>query len=149
MQLEQQRPPRGGPDDGIMAPAASAVSEALQRARNGEAGNRPKLGGALNALLRRPVAQLERGAMAQLLLEKLDDGAFHDLYDGDGVSCRATAVEAVLALGYPYALNVMPDDLEYLRSMKPVTTRAATLRIMAVVTGLLAALFALGFLIHL
>ena len=94
-------------------------------------------------------AEAEREARAQFLLERLDDEAFHDLYDSDGVSCRAVAVEAVLALGFPWALHLEPDDLDYLRTVKPTRLAPSGWRAMAVVTGVLAALFALAFFIHL
>lgn len=131
------------------APAASAPLEALQRARNSEGDERLQLAGHLNALLRRLPGDADREEWAQFLLEKLDDEAFHDLYDDDGVSCRAVAVDAVLSLGFPYALHLEPDDLEYLRTVKPSRLPAGGWRAMAVVTGVLAALFALAFFIHL
>jgi hypothetical protein len=123
--------------------------ETLQRARNSEGDDRVALAGKLNALLRRPAPDLDRETWAQFLLEKLDDEAFHDLYDGDGASCRAVAVEAVLALGFPFALHLEPDDLEYLRTVSPSRSGSAGWRAMAVVTGVLAALFALALLIQL
>jgi hypothetical protein len=128
---------------------ASAPLEMLQRARNSEGDQRLELAARLNALLRRRPLEAEREEWSQFLLEKLDDEAFHDLYDSEGVSCRAVAVEAVLALGFPYALHLEPDDLEYLRTVKPSRLPAAGWRAMAVVTGVLAALFALAFFIHL
>jgi hypothetical protein len=122
--------------------------ETLQRARNSEGDERLELAGRLNAVLRSP-PEVDREAWAQFLLEKLDDEAFHDLYDTDGVSCRAVAVEAVLALGFPFALHLEPDDLDYLRTVTPARSGAAGWRAMALVTGVLAALFALAFFIHL
>jgi hypothetical protein len=138
-------------DDGPTAVStpASRVLDVLQRARNAEGEPRLKLAAQLNGLLKRPVHDAEREAFAQLIIEKLDDEAFHDLYDDKGGSCRAAAVEAVLSLGFPWALHVWPDDLEYLRAVRPVSTGSPTLRAMAVVTGVLAALFALAFFIHL
>ena len=135
-------------------PAASGETavglplEVLQRARNSESDERVRLAGKLNALLRAPPTAA-REEWAQFLLEKLDDEAFHDLYDGDGVSCRAMAVEALLALGFPFALHLDPDDLDYLRAVKPSRLGPRGWRAMAVVTGVLAALFALAFFIHL
>lgn len=123
--------------------------ETLQRARNSEGDERLQLAGRLNQLLRRPPSEAERELWAQFLLERLDDEAFHDLYDTDGVSCRAVAVEALLGLGFPWALHLEPDDLEYLRTVKPSRLAPTGWRAMAVVTGVLAALFALAFFIHL
>ncbi len=131
-----------------LSPAAAPL-EVLQRARNSEGDERLQLAGKLNALMRKPPPETEREAWAQFLIEKLDDEAFHELYDAEGVSCRAVAVEAVLALGFPYALHVEPADLEYLRTVLPSRGGAGGWRAMAVVTGVLAVLFALAFFIHL
>ena len=131
------------------AAAAPDSLETLQRARNADGDERLELAGRLNAQLRRHPSEAEREQWAQFLLERLDDEAFHDLYDSDGVSCRAVAVEAVLALGFPFALHLEPDDLEYLRTVRPSRIAPSGWRAMAVVTGVLAALFALAFFIHL
>ncbi|MBL8957069.1 MAG: hypothetical protein JNK82_40220 [Myxococcaceae bacterium] len=135
-------------DEGV-AVVASAPLEMLQRARNSEGDERLQLAGRLNALLKKSAAEHEREVWGQFLIEKLDDEAFHELYDSEGVSCRAVAVEAVLALGFPHALHLEPADLEYLRTVKPNRGAPGGWRAMAVVTGVLAALFALAFFIHL
>lgn len=131
------------------APLQASPLETLQRARNSEGDERLQLAGRLNAQLKRRPADAERDGWAQFLLEKLDDEAFHDLYDEGGLSCRAAAVEAVLSLGFPFALHLDPDDLDYLRTVKPSRSAPGAWRAMAVVTGVLAALFALAFFIHL
>lgn len=127
----------------------SVALETLQRARNSEGDDRLELATELNRLLRRGPPEGERELWAQFVLERLDDEAFHDLYDSEGISCRAIAVEAVLSLGFPHALHLEPDDLEYLRTVKPSRIAPSGWRAMAVVTGVLAALFALAFFIHL
>ncbi|MBK7862237.1 MAG: hypothetical protein IPJ65_27245 [Archangiaceae bacterium] len=143
---EQQRQP---PAQELEPPSTGAPIELLQRARNSDGDARLELAGRLNALLRQVPAEAEREGFAQFVVEKLDDEGFHDLYDGDGVSCRAVAVEAVLALGFPYALHLTPTDLEYLRSVKPAGSSVGLWGAMALVTGVLVALFALAFFIHL
>jgi hypothetical protein len=62
----------------------------------------------------RPSGEPDR-AMADYLLGELEAGSLGALVDSRGHSCRARAVEAVLGLGYPYALEVSPEDLEHLR----------------------------------
>jgi hypothetical protein len=106
------------------------------------------LAGQLNRLLGVAPSPDDREAYAHLLLDKLEDEAFHELYDAQGISSRALAVESVLQLGWPWALHLDPADLEYLRAVKPRTLLPPMWRAMAVVTGVLAALFGLGFLIH-
>jgi hypothetical protein len=135
-------------DDSPSTLSSAQVLETLQLARNSEGEGRLRLAGVLNDLLRRGPSEGDREAFAQQIIEKLDDEAFHELYDAEGISCRAVAVEALLALGFPHALNLWPDDLEYYRALKPSNTGSPTLRAMAVVTGVLAALFALAFFIH-
>jgi hypothetical protein len=145
---EQSAQPLATVEQAPLAASAARLNAALERARSGEGDARLKLAGELNVLLRRQVAVEEREPVAHFVIEKLDDEAFHDLYDAEGASCRATAVEAVLALGFPFALHLWPEDLEYLRATKPIESGSPTLRAMAIVTGVLAALFALAFFIH-
>jgi len=121
----------------------------LQRARNSEGDERLQLAGRLNELMRKSASDPNRESWAKFLVDMLEDKGFHDLYDGDGVSCRAVAAQAILTFGFPYALHLHPDDLDYLRTVSPNTTAPGGWRAMAVVTGVLAALFALAFFIHL
>jgi hypothetical protein len=60
----------------------------------------------------------ERGgsrATADFILRQLDGGRLADLVDGAQRSSRAVAAQALLALGYPYALELSPEDLDHLR----------------------------------
>src|SRR4051794_29229120 len=69
----------------------------------------------LNAAL----GQMSRFAsrpVADLLLRWLDQGALSDLQDAEGLTARAAATAALLSMGYPYALEISPDDLDHLRS---------------------------------
>jgi len=54
--------------------------------------------------------------VADFLLRFLEAGALSGLADSEGRSCRGRAVEALLAMGYPYALEISPEDLEHLRN---------------------------------
>jgi hypothetical protein len=53
--------------------------------------------------------------VADLLHELLEGGQLAGLEDTTGRTCRAAATEALLRLGYPFALEVRPEDLEHLR----------------------------------
>jgi hypothetical protein len=55
-------------------------------------------------------------AAADFLVRQLEGGTFTELEDQRGRSTRAAAVRALLALGYPYALDVSPEDLGHLRA---------------------------------
>ncbi|QSQ18315.1 hypothetical protein JY572_19340 [Myxococcus landrumensis] len=54
--------------------------------------------------------------VADTLHRLLAGGKLEGLVDAEGRSCRAVAVEALLSLGFPYALEVEPEDLHHLRS---------------------------------
>lgn len=147
MQHEQTQAPVSSPAEAVLPGTTGAALETLQRARNSEGADRLELAAKLNALLRIG-AREETQVWGQFLIDKLDDEAFHDLYDGEGTSCRALAVEALLSLGFPWALHLDPSDVDYLRAVKPTTTPWGGWQAMAVVTGLLALLFGLAFFIH-
>ncbi|MGZ3460638.1 MAG: hypothetical protein ACXU86_19290, partial [Archangium sp.] len=53
--------------------------------------------------------------VADLLLQLLEGGRLEGLEEAEGRTCRGVAVEALTRLGFPYALEVRPEDLEHLR----------------------------------
>ena len=57
--------------------------------------------------------------MAVLLHQFLEGGQLAGLEDASGRTCRAAATEALLRLGFPFALEVRPEDLEHLRALDP------------------------------
>lgn len=76
-----------------------------------------------------------------LLLRMLDEGAFHELRADDGSLTRELAVETLLRLGYPWALQVHPDELAWYRSSVFLRKRNKVLVLLAllvVVAGLAA-----------
>jgi len=58
-------------------------------------------------------------ATADRLHALLASGELALLRASDGTSARAMAVERLLALGYPYALEVAPEDLAHWREERP------------------------------
>ncbi|GEM_PF-1756217 len=69
----------------------------------------------LDALAREAPTQDTRDVLDALLsTEELDR-----FVDGAGVPCRVAVVNALLALGFPYALEVSPDDLQLARKHAP------------------------------
>lgn len=67
------------------------------------------------ALAREAPTQETRDVLDALLsTEELDR-----FVDGDGVPCRVSVVNALLALGFPYALEVSPPDLQLVRDHAP------------------------------
>jgi len=91
----------------------------------------------LNTLL----AQLSRHPsrpLADFLLRWLDKGTLADLEDAEGQTSRAAATAAVLTMGYPYALEISPDDLDHLRERSAVSGTGGTLAsflVVAVTSG--------------
>ncbi len=66
--------------------------------------------------------------------------------NSSGISCRAGVVHALLAMGFPHAMEVSADDLRLTRIEKPVPTGiqgTIGVRLLAAVSGLWNALFAL------
>jgi hypothetical protein len=58
-------------------------------------------------------------ATADRLQALLASGELAMLRMSDGTSARAVAVERLLGLGYPYALEVVPEDLAHWREERP------------------------------
>lgn len=56
------------------------------------------------------------GGDARALIEGLEQGWFNELIDERGRPLRALAVEALLRLGYPWALQIVPGDLDWYRA---------------------------------
>ena len=90
------------------------------------------------------LARLDLGsprATADRLQELLASGELTTLRASDGTSARAVAVERLLALGYPYALEVSPEDLAHWRTERP--SEAADGRGLAVLVMTVAACLSL------
>src|SRR6185295_2782151 len=113
----------------------------LQRADAAAAGDARRAATAeLNAMLGQMARYPSRPA-ADLLLRWLDQGALKDLQDAEGLTARAAATAAVLSMGYPYALEISPDDLDHLRARSAAVRGpggAVGALMMMVVTSLIA-----------
>ncbi|WP_257461057.1 hypothetical protein [Archangium lipolyticum] len=88
----------------------------VEEARAASGAERQALAARLNRELE--ALELEEGSreVADLLLHLLESGQLEGLEAAEGRTCRGVAVETLLGLGYPYALEVRPEDLEYLRN---------------------------------
>jgi len=114
------------------------LSSLQQRAEAATGDARRSAASELNALL----AQLSRHPsrpLADLLLRWLDQGTLADLEDAEGLTSRAAATAAVLSMGYPYALEISPDDLDHLRERSAASGGAggtlASFLVVAVTAG--------------
>lgn len=107
-------PAREGELDTV--PAGDPLEHALAMARAPGADD-----GARRAFVDR-LATLDVGsprATADRLQQLLGSGELSTLQASDGTSARAVAVDRLLALGYPYALEVAPEDLAHWRLERP------------------------------
>ncbi|MBJ6761038.1 hypothetical protein JGU66_09705 [Myxococcaceae bacterium JPH2] len=93
-----------------------AVLALAEEARHAESSRRPALCSQLNQLIGDVVKQAEGREAADLLHGLLEGGVLADLEDAQGRTCRAAAVEGLLTLGFPFALEVRPEDLAHLRA---------------------------------
>ena len=59
----------------------------------------------------------------KLLVRLLDEGAFNELRADDGSPTRELAVETLLRLGYPWALQIHPDELAWYRGTEAARQR--------------------------
>ncbi len=82
-----------------------------------------KVNGVLAAIVAKGVEAEHRATVAKAILEVLEERHFKLATDANGLSCRSQAVAAVIALGYPWALQLHPDDLAFYREKsKPSRT---------------------------
>lgn len=70
-------------------------------------------------------------AAADALLRAIDRSALRSVRTSDGTSLRAHATEALLTMGFPYALEVPPDALEQARDERKSRSSGHTLRKLA------------------
>ena len=76
---------------------------------------RAQVAGVLNQQLDALAAGGGSREVADLLEQLLESGQLAGLEDSGGRACRAAATEALTRLGFPYALEVRPEDLAFLR----------------------------------
>jgi hypothetical protein len=79
---------------------------------------------------------------AEVLLELLEKSAFTGLVGEDGTPTRARAIAALLRQGYPWSIQVHPDDLTWYRDWQQESSRRRRLMILLGILG--AELLALG-----
>jgi hypothetical protein len=103
-------------DSHLAVPLESLVERA--RASSGVVGEETVR--ELNAALR---TLLPTEANGHALIRILDAEQLGGLEDESGTSSRAIAIEALLRLGYPWALRVRPEDLQWYRDTLAAANR--------------------------
>src|SRR5689334_13391606 len=112
--MERIRSPRPDQDSSLQTmgplPTRASLPELLEAVRSPDV-----LRTEVDALLRglaRPLAEDETPrARADFLLSLIESQELRELQGSNGRTVRATAVKALLNLGYPYALEVPPEAL--------------------------------------
>lgn len=138
--MRHELEPSGGPR-ASEASRGSDLAELLS-ARAGPARSDGKADARLVARLESLTAGVD-GAEAKALVEALEGGRFDTLRAEDGRSLRFLAVEALLRLGYPWALQVSWRDLDWYRSQVG-GARPERRWVLGLLAALLAALAGLG-----
>lgn len=75
-------------------------------------------------------------ANADVLVQLLEGTTLDDVTTRDGDSVKELAVEALLRLGYPHALRIHPDALDWARTAQRARSRSKWTRSVAVLLGL-------------
>ena len=113
MQRSRTGPPSASSESSVasLPDALPPLEELLQEARSPGAARAEV--DALIAGLAQPLApEQSPRERADVLLALIEDTHLGDFTGSNGQTVRSAAVEALLALGYPYALEVPPDALE-------------------------------------
>jgi hypothetical protein len=105
--------------------ALDELERLVRRAEAASESDRIRMTRKIAALLRRLPRQAAPDVAARWLLSALENSPWLQWADSRGRTCRAAAVEALLSLGYPWALHVTPEDLEHYRAQsRPVSPGA-------------------------
>ncbi|QRK09006.1 hypothetical protein JQX13_02225 [Archangium violaceum] len=100
------------------APVEAPVQELVEEARGATTdAERAALAARINRQLDALAAGGGSREVADLLHHLLESGQLAGLVDAAGRSCRASATEALTRLGFPFALEVRPEDLDHLRGL--------------------------------
>lgn len=84
----------------------------VDQARSAEGPERQELSRRINRWLDEMVRQGGSRHVADWFHHLIESGRLEGLADGAGHACHETAVRGLLAMGFPYALEVRPEDLE-------------------------------------
>jgi hypothetical protein len=101
-------------------PSEKAVTliELVQRARNSAGQEQVWLATLVNQRLKKIAALPEPETVTAWLLEQLEEEGLSGLTDKRGWPVRAAVVEAIIEFGYPFALELRPEDVEFLTEEK-------------------------------
>lgn len=114
MRREQSLPsPVPARDDA--SPLAERLTALVMEARQEKWARRADLTNSLTTLLEGLPSHPNAGEVVPTVHRLLEDGLLEGLEDGTGQSASVAATRALLALGYPHALEVSPEQLAALK----------------------------------
>jgi hypothetical protein len=91
----------------------------VDQARNASGAEQQELSRRINRWLDEMVREGGSRHVADWFHHLIESGRLEGLADAAGHSCHETAVRGLLAMGFPYALEVRPEDLERLKPREP------------------------------
>lgn len=111
--------------DARAAPWVERAEELIRKARAADPWEQPGFADELNQCFEALEEHKGARATTDFLVKQLESGALTGLSDSAGRTARAGAVRALLALGYPFALEVSPEDLQHYRGEESRRRRRA------------------------
>ncbi|KFE67574.1 hypothetical protein DB31_8057 [Hyalangium minutum] len=90
----------------------------VDQARSAEGPERQELSRRINRWLDEMVREGGSRHVADWFHHLIESGRLEGLADAAGHACHETAVRGLLAMGFPYALEVRPEDLERIQPRK-------------------------------
>lgn len=95
----------------------------VDQARDAPPEEQQQLARRINRLLDQMVLEGGSRHVADWFHHLIESGRLEGLADEAGHSCHETAIKGLLAMGFPYALEVSPEDLQRVRPKQPSSLR--------------------------
>jgi len=111
-------PPSSPPLPGVKTPPPGSplpVLVLVDQAQNASGEERQELSRRINRWLDKMVREGGSRHVADWFHHLIESGRLEGLADAAGHGCHETAVQGLLAMGFPYALEVRPEDLERIK----------------------------------
>jgi hypothetical protein len=87
----------------------------VDQAHEAQGEERQELARRINRLLDQMVLEGGSRHVADWFHHLIESGRLEGLVDGAGYACHDTAIQGLLSMGFPYALEVRPEDLQRVR----------------------------------
>lgn len=103
----------------------------VDQARDASGEERQELSRRINRLLDQMALEGGSRHVADWFHHLIESGRLEGLADAAGHSCHDTAIQGLLSMGFPYALEVRPEDLQRVRPQQSAPRRSSLLTLMA------------------